>query len=180
MHAIADDGTDLPDNRVCPRQWYVSSRTHRDDPANSPFVDGELGHAVTRVEAADVAHLENSPGSFGGLQGPAALLERHGHRLFEEDVLAGLERSTGGFNMVLPLCCLRDGVDAGIREHFTVVREGLAHVEFPCHRRQPFRASRGKCFEPQLGDAGDRFTVDFTKSNQSHYVNIMYCQYAVS
>ncbi len=76
--------------------------------------------------------------------------------------------------MLLPLRHHRDCVDAGIREHLAVIRENLAHVEFPCHRRQPLGAPRGKCFEAQLGDTGDRFTVDFTEPAQSNHTNFQF------
>ena len=56
---VANDGADLVEDLRGPGGGNVSARAHRDDLANFALGDRLLGHAVARVEAADVADLQN-------------------------------------------------------------------------------------------------------------------------
>ena len=105
-----------------------------------PLGDRLLGHAVARVEAADVADLQNPLGPLGGGDDLAAVFDGRGDRLLEEDMLAGVERGDCRLRVLVPHRDDRDRVDVGIGEQLAVVAGRLRHAEFRRHRLEPIRA----------------------------------------
>ena len=57
---VADDRADLVEDLRRPGGGNVAARAHRDDLADLALGDRLLGHAVARVEAADVADLQDA------------------------------------------------------------------------------------------------------------------------
>ena len=86
-----------------------------------------------------------------------------GHRLFEEDVLAGFERGDRRLGVLVPHGDDRDGVDLGVGEQLAVVGEGLLHAEFLGELGEPAFGARAERRKLEVRDADDRLAMDLAE-----------------
>src|SRR5262249_35158253 len=111
VDAIADDGADFVQDLVGHPRGDVPPGVHGDDLADAALGDRLFGSCVTGVESADVSDHEGATGGPGRLDDGVAVLQRGGHRLFEEDMLAGGEGGQGWGGVLVPHGYDADGLD---------------------------------------------------------------------
>ena len=130
-----------------------------------------LGHAVARVEAADVADQQIALRLGAAAMIFCAIGDCAGDRLFQEHVLAGFERRDCGLGVLVPHGDDRHGVDLGIGKHVAVVGIGLAHAELGGLLLQPVRAARAQRREFEARHADDGFAMDLAEPAQTDHAD---------
>ena len=142
-----------------------------DDLADLAGVDLLLGHAVARVEAADVSDKQIALRLGAGGHDLLRIGDCAGDRLFQEHMLAGFERRDCGRGVLVPHGDDRHGVDLGIGKHVAVVGIGLAHAELGRLLLQPVRAARAQRREFEARHADDGFAVDLAEPAQTDHAD---------
>ena len=75
MDRVTDDWSDLVENLGGPCRRNVAARAHGDDSADLACRDRLLRRSVPRIEAADMADLQDAFGALGGGDDLATILD---------------------------------------------------------------------------------------------------------
>ena len=134
-------------------------------------LDRLLGHAVARVETADVADLQDPVGPCRRVDDRLTVRDRRRHRLLQEDVLACSERRERGRGVLVPHRHDRDRVDLGVGEQVVIVAVGLGDAELRRHRVEALRRARAQRGELEVRDADDRLAVDLAEPAEADHAD---------